>query len=194
MESYVPPEEDSDDESDDEKTTKKPSAKKAKKDPNAPKVQALCLSTCMLSDVLTGLTYCHVANHLFPQRPMNPYMLFANSVRAQVREENPDMSMGDVVSSIVDVGSYLLLCVKYQSEICTPSSATEQRDWNSLQGNRRGGEGQVAIQGRCSERSLQKRDGSVRENQTSDREVAIQTKDEGEGYGCEEDPEARAKV
>ena len=51
MESYVPPEEDSDDESDDEKTTKKPSAKKAKKDPNAPKVRALCLSTCMLSDI-----------------------------------------------------------------------------------------------------------------------------------------------
>eukprot|EP00970_Alexandrium_tamarense_P020835 scaffold15735_cov193-Alexandrium_tamarense.AAC.2 len=100
MESYVPPEEDSDDESDGEKTTKKPSAKKAKKDPNAPKVRALCLSTCMLSDVLTGLTYCHVANHLFPQRPMNPYMLFANSVRAQVREENPDMSMGDVSKEI----------------------------------------------------------------------------------------------
>merc|ERR1712161_132816 len=44
----------------------KPKPKRAKKDPNAPK------------------------------RPMNAYMLYANSVRAQIKKENPDLSMGDI--------------------------------------------------------------------------------------------------
>ncbi len=63
MQDYTPP---SDDDSDDGGGKKK--AKRAKKDPNAPK------------------------------RPMNAYMLYANSVRSQIREENPDMAMADVVS------------------------------------------------------------------------------------------------
>ena len=66
MEDYTPPSDD--DDSDDGGGKKK--AKRAKKDPNAPK------------------------------GPMNAYMLFANSVRAQVREENPDLSMTEVVSTI----------------------------------------------------------------------------------------------
>mmetsp|Transcript_15934 Transcript_15934/g.32250 ORF Transcript_15934/g.32250 Transcript_15934/m.32250 type:complete len:723 (+) Transcript_15934:271-2439(+) len=44
--------------------------KKAKKDPNAPK------------------------------RPMNAYMLYANSIRSKVREENPELSMTDVTKEI----------------------------------------------------------------------------------------------
>ena len=64
MEDYTPP---SDDDDSDDGGGKK-TAKRAKKDPNAPK------------------------------RPMNAYMLYANSVREQVREENPDLSMGEVVS------------------------------------------------------------------------------------------------
>ena len=54
------------DDSDDGGGKKK--AKRAKKDPNAPK------------------------------KPMNAYMLYANSMRAQVKEENPDLSVTDVVS------------------------------------------------------------------------------------------------
>lgn len=65
MASYSPPSDD-DDDSDDGGGKKK--AKRAKKDPNAPK------------------------------RPMNAYMLYANSVRAQVKEDNPDMPVTDVVS------------------------------------------------------------------------------------------------
>jgi len=66
MEDYTPPSDD--DDSDDGGGKKK--AKRAKKDPNAPK------------------------------GPMNAYMLFANSVRAQVREENPDLSMTEVSKEI----------------------------------------------------------------------------------------------
>ena len=65
MASYSPPSDD-DDDSDDGGGKKK--AKRAKKDPNAPK------------------------------RPMNAYMLYANSVRAQVKEDNPDMPVTEVVS------------------------------------------------------------------------------------------------
>eukprot|EP00986_Skeletonema_menzelii_P009863 scaffold4599_cov138-Skeletonema_menzelii.AAC.9 len=66
MEDYTPP---SDDDDSDDGGGKK-TAKRAKKDPNAPK------------------------------RPMNAYMLYANSVREQVREENPDLSMGEVTKEI----------------------------------------------------------------------------------------------
>jgi len=60
----------SDDEDDDsDDGGGKKKVKRAKKDPNAPK------------------------------KPMNAYMLYANSVRAKVREENPDMSMAEVVSA-----------------------------------------------------------------------------------------------
>lgn len=68
MENYTPP---SDDDNDSDDGGGKKKAKRAKKDPNAPK------------------------------KPMNAYMLYANSVRAQVREENPDMSMAEVVSAVV---------------------------------------------------------------------------------------------
>lgn len=68
MEDYTPPSDDDDDDSDDDGGKKK--AKRAKKDPNAPK------------------------------KAMNAYMLYANSVRAQIREENPDLSMADVVSDM----------------------------------------------------------------------------------------------
>mmetsp|Transcript_8785 Transcript_8785/g.13166 ORF Transcript_8785/g.13166 Transcript_8785/m.13166 type:complete len:825 (+) Transcript_8785:209-2683(+) len=68
MEDYTPPSDDDDDDSDDGGGKKK--AKRAKKDPNAPK------------------------------GPMNAYMLYANSVRAQVREENPDLSMTEVSKEI----------------------------------------------------------------------------------------------
>lgn len=67
MEDYTPPSDD-DDDSDDGGGKKK--AKRAKKDPNAPK------------------------------KGMNSYMLYANSVRAQIREENPDLSMAEVVSDM----------------------------------------------------------------------------------------------
>ena len=50
----------------------KKKAKRTKKDPNAPK------------------------------KPLNAYLLYANSVRAQIREENPDMSMTQVVSVSID--------------------------------------------------------------------------------------------
>jgi structure-specific recognition protein 1 len=59
-----------DDDSDDAKAKKKPKAKRAKKDPNAPK------------------------------QPMNSYMLYSNSVRAKIREENPGFSVGDVAKEI----------------------------------------------------------------------------------------------
>ena len=66
MENYTPP---SDDDSDsDDGGGKKKKAKRAKKDPNAPK------------------------------KPLNAYMLYGNSVRSQIREENPDLSMPEVVS------------------------------------------------------------------------------------------------
>ena len=67
MEGYTPP---SDDDDADDDGAKKPKAKRAKKDPNAPK------------------------------RPMNAYMLYANSIRASVREANPEMKMGDIVSDL----------------------------------------------------------------------------------------------
>lgn len=71
MEDYTPPSDDDDDDDDDsDDGGGKKKAKRAKKDPNAPK------------------------------RPMNAYMLFANSVRAQVRGDNPDMSMAEVVSAM----------------------------------------------------------------------------------------------
>ena len=73
MEDYTPPSDDDDSDSDDGGGKKK--AKRAKKDPNAPK------------------------------KPMNAYMLYANSVRAQVREENPDLSMGEVVSAMARFAS-----------------------------------------------------------------------------------------
>ena len=63
------------DDSDDDSEDEKPKAKKAKKDPNAPK------------------------------RPLNAYMLYSNSMRAKVKEENPDMSIGDIVS--VSLISYI---------------------------------------------------------------------------------------
>jgi len=67
MKDYTPP---SDDDDSDGETDKKPKAKRAKKDPNAPK------------------------------RPMNAYMLYSNSVRAKVREENPELSITDVSKEI----------------------------------------------------------------------------------------------
>lgn len=77
MEDYTPP---SDDDDSDDGGGKK-TAKRAKKDPNAPK------------------------------RPMNAYMLYANSVREQVREENPDLSMGEVVSVLDSCAFSVYLCV-----------------------------------------------------------------------------------
>ena len=72
MEDYDPPSGDSDDDSDGGVAkSKKPVKKKAKKDPNAPK------------------------------RPMNAFMLYSNSIRQQVKDENPDMKMGDIVSSSI---------------------------------------------------------------------------------------------
>ena len=79
MEDYTPPSDDDDDDSDDGGGKKK--AKRAKKDPNAPK------------------------------KPLNAYMLYANSVRAQVREENPDLSVTDVVSIRIDVHCHFMLCL-----------------------------------------------------------------------------------
>ena len=35
-----------------------------------------------------------------PKKPLNAYMLYANSVREQVRQENPGMAMAEVVSAI----------------------------------------------------------------------------------------------
>jgi hypothetical protein len=67
MEDYTPPSDDDDSDSDDGGGGKK-KAKRAKKDPNAPK------------------------------KPLNAYMLYGNSVRSQIREENPDLSMPEVVS------------------------------------------------------------------------------------------------
>ena len=51
----------------DGKKTKKPATRRAKKDPNAPK------------------------------RPLNTYMLYGNSVTEQIRDELPNLSMGEVV-------------------------------------------------------------------------------------------------
>jgi structure-specific recognition protein 1 len=77
MDEYSAPSDDvdgDDDDSDDSdggKAKNKPKAKaKAKKDPNAPK------------------------------QPMNAYMLYSNSIRAKIREENPGMSLGDVAKEI----------------------------------------------------------------------------------------------
>ncbi|KAL3792936.1 hypothetical protein ACHAW5_006843 [Stephanodiscus triporus] len=78
MENYSAPSDDDDsdedsgdDDSDNAKAKKKkPKAKRAKKDPNAPK------------------------------QPMNAYMLYSNSVRAKIREENPGISVGDVAKEI----------------------------------------------------------------------------------------------
>lgn len=69
MEDYTPPSDDDDSDSDDGGGKKK--AKRAKKDPNAPK------------------------------KPLNAYMLYGNSVRSQIRDENPDLSMPEVVSLIL---------------------------------------------------------------------------------------------
>ena len=72
MDDYsAPSDDDDDDDSDGGKDKGKPKAKpKAKKDPNEPK------------------------------KPMNAYMLYSNSVRARVREENPGLSLGDVAKEI----------------------------------------------------------------------------------------------
>mmetsp|Transcript_32528 Transcript_32528/g.69254 ORF Transcript_32528/g.69254 Transcript_32528/m.69254 type:complete len:863 (+) Transcript_32528:183-2771(+) len=70
MVDYEPPSDSNGDDSADDDKGKKPKAKRAKKDPNAPK------------------------------RPMNAYMIYANSVRAQIREEKPDLSMTDVTKEI----------------------------------------------------------------------------------------------
>jgi len=77
MDEYSAPSDDDDgdnddsDDSDGGKAKNKPKAKaKAKKDPNAPK------------------------------QPMNAYMLYSNSIRAKIREENPGMSLGDVAKEI----------------------------------------------------------------------------------------------
>lgn len=78
MEDYSSPSDDDDDDDSDDGAGKK-KAKRAKKDPNAPK------------------------------KPMNAYMLYANSVRTKVREENPEMSMGEVVSLMNEFASLLLL-------------------------------------------------------------------------------------
>ena len=71
MEDYsAPSDDDSSDDDSDDGKGKKKAKAKAKKDPNAPK------------------------------RPKNAYMFYANSVRAQIREENPDLSMPDVSKEI----------------------------------------------------------------------------------------------
>ena len=33
-----------------------------------------------------------------PKRPLNTYMLYSNTVRTQIRQENPEFSVGDIVS------------------------------------------------------------------------------------------------
>ena len=70
MEDYSAPSDDDDSDGGKGKKKAKAKAKPAKKDPNAPK------------------------------RPQNAYMFYANSVRAQIREENPDLNMPDVVRLI----------------------------------------------------------------------------------------------
>lgn len=58
------------DDDSDDGKTKSKGKKKAKKDPNAPK------------------------------GPMNAYMLFSQSVRDEIKAENPDFKMGDIVSNL----------------------------------------------------------------------------------------------
>eukprot|EP00578_Thalassiosira_sp_NH16_P002941 CAMPEP_0181137534 /NCGR_PEP_ID=MMETSP1071-20121207/33756_1 /TAXON_ID=35127 /ORGANISM="Thalassiosira sp., Strain NH16" /LENGTH=835 /DNA_ID=CAMNT_0023224293 /DNA_START=149 /DNA_END=2656 /DNA_ORIENTATION=+ len=71
MKDYTPPSDDDDSDDDsDAKGAKKPKAKRAKKDPNAPK------------------------------RPMNAYMLYSNSIRAKIREDNPELTMGGIAKEI----------------------------------------------------------------------------------------------
>jgi hypothetical protein len=113
MEDYTPSESSDDDDSDDsddgKKKKTKPKAKKAKKDPNAPK------------------------------RPMNTYMLYSNSVRAQVKEENPDLSMGDLVSySIIAICSFSLQSYSliHTHNLAVYVNAVE-RDFFAIQGTQR---------------------------------------------------------
>ena len=114
MEDYTPSESSDDDDSDDsddgKKKKTKPKAKKAKKDPNAPK------------------------------RPMNTYMLYSNSVRAQVKEENPDLSMGDLVSYSINSNMFILFAI-ISSLIHTHCLAVYvnevERDFFAIQGTQR---------------------------------------------------------
>ena len=80
MKDYTPPSDDDDSDDDsDAKGAKKPKAKRAKKDPNAPK------------------------------RPMNAYMLYSNSIRAKIREDNPELTMGGIVSFLFLISTCTLL-------------------------------------------------------------------------------------
>jgi len=113
MESYSVPEgsDDSDENKGKDDKGKKKAKGRAKKDPNAPK------------------------------RPMNAYMLFANSVRAKVREENPDMGMGDVVSlrtgSLSNFRSSRALCTSSFSNAFFPHRTNNCRRRRSGYGTRR---------------------------------------------------------
>lgn len=91
MSKYSPPsDEDSGDDSDEKA---KPKAKRAKKDPNAPKQPMVRLSF----DKQTVTFRCFL-NQYFFNCTQNAYMLYANHTRALVRKENPDLSMSDLVS------------------------------------------------------------------------------------------------
>ena len=92
MSKYSPP---SDDESGDESDDKKPKAKRAKKDPNAPKQPMVRVFD--EKNLITKLLN-RIAKPLFLFSTQNAYLLYANSVRGAVRKENPDLSMGDLVS------------------------------------------------------------------------------------------------
>lgn len=100
MADYEPPEADSDDDDSDDGKAKGKSAKKpkAKKDPNAPKVS---FHSCLVCDIMLlsySYPYLQYLQHI-TQKPMNAYMLFSNSVRDEIKAENPDFKMGDIVSS-----------------------------------------------------------------------------------------------
>ena len=114
MERYTPPPDSEDtDDSDDDAKGKKPKAKRAKKDPNAPK------------------------------RPMNAYILYSNSIRSKVREENPDLAMGEIVSS--DGPSFASISGTRRTD--HRRSIPGQRDRNAIQSAQRGRERQVAGEG-----------------------------------------------
>ena len=147
MSKYSPPSDDSGDESDD----KKPKAKRAKKDPNAPKQPMVRVFD--EKNLITKLLN-RIAKPLFLFSTQNAYLLYANSVRAAVREENPDLSMGDLVSHG---------CIRWNPcrtrayhLILHTITVSDQGDWKPIQVDKCRREGNVAIKSRRSKVGLQK--------------------------------------
>ncbi len=91
MSKYLPP---SDDNSGEVSDDEKPKAKRAKRDPNAPKQPLVRLFHVIL--LTTAQRKCSPISVIVAAQ--NAYMLYANSTRAQVRKENPDLSMSELVS------------------------------------------------------------------------------------------------